>query len=140
MCGTLRLCRTLDFAPPRRLSRCPPHLHGQIRKISDMLTGEYDVIQGVVEQLMAYNSKLMPRLRRIALQPQDRLLRLRVLHKPRTQFIEASSPTHSSPVAPFSFVGPCTSSPPHRLPRRPLHFHGQVLEASGIVTGEYNCI
>src|SRR5258706_243894 len=106
MRGALRLCRTLDFAPPRRLPRCPLHLHGQIRKISDMVTGEYDVIQGVVEQLMAYNSKLMPRLRRIALRPQDRLLRLRVLHKPRTQFIEASSPTHSSPFAPFGFLRP----------------------------------
>ena len=140
MRGALRLCRTLDFAPPRRLPRCPLHLHGQIRKISDMVTGEYDVIQGVVEQLMAYNSKLMPRLRRIALRPQDRLLRLRALHKPCTQFIEASSPTHSSPVAPFSFVGPCASAPPRHLPRHPLHFHGQVLEVSGIVTGEYNCI
>src|SRR5258706_1316335 len=125
MRGALRLGRTLDFAPPRRLPRCPLHLHGQIRKISDMVTGEYDVIQGVVEQLMAYNSKLMPKLRRIALRPQDRLLRLRVLHKPRTQFIEASSPTHSSPVAPFGFVGPSASAPPRRLPRRPLHFHRQ---------------
>src|SRR5258706_4216663 len=138
MCGTLRLCRTLDFAPPRRLPRCPLHLHGQIRKISDMVTGEYDVIQGVVEQLMAYNSKLMPRLRRLALRPQDRLLRLRALHKPRTQFIEASSSVHRSPVAPFGFVGPCASAPPRRLPRRPQHSHGHFLELPYTATGEHN--
>src|SRR5258706_8695867 len=82
----------------------------------------------------------MPRLRQIALRPQDRLPCVRALHKPRTQFIEASSPTHSSPVAPFSFVGPCASAPPRHLPRHPLHFHGQIFEVSGILTGECDVI
>src|SRR5258706_207822 len=109
-------------------------------EVSCALGGECDVIQGIVKWLMAYNSKLMPRLRRIALRPQDRLQRVRALRKPRTHFIDACCPAHRSPVAPFGFVGPCTSSPPCRLPCCPLHFHGQVLEVSGIVTGEYNCI
>src|SRR5258706_16069918 len=66
-----------------------------------------------------HKTRSLPRLRWIALRPQDRLLHVRALHKPRTQFIEASSPTHSSPVAPFGFVGPCASTPPCRLPRCP---------------------
>jgi len=46
--------------------------------------------------------------------------------------------THSSPVAPFGFVGP--GLPPHRLPRHLLHFHGQILKTPGIVRCEYDVI
>src|SRR5258706_10286796 len=67
-----------------------------------------------------HKTRSLPRLRWIALRPQDRLLHVRALHKPRTQFIEASSPTHSSSVAPFGFVGPCSSTPPPPLPPPPL--------------------
>ncbi len=55
---------------------------------------------------MAQRSKPLLRLRQPALRLQDRLQRVRALRKPRTHFIEACCPAHSSPVAPFGFVGP----------------------------------
>ena len=118
--------------PPCRLSRHPLHFHGRVLKVSGIVRGEYDVIRGVVEQLMAQNSKPLLRLRRTALRLQDRLQRVRALRKPRTHFIDACCPAHRSPMAPFSFVGPCTSSPPRRLPRCPRHFHGRIHNVSGI--------
>ena len=85
---------------------------------------------------MAQRSKPLLRLRQPALRLQDRLQRVRALRKPRTHFIEARCPAHSSPVAPFGFVGPGLPPPPRRLSRHPLHFHGQIFEVSGILRGE----
>jgi len=35
--------------PPRRLPRHPLHFHGRILKVYDIVTGEYDSIQGAIE-------------------------------------------------------------------------------------------
>ena len=65
---------------------------------------------------------------------------MRGLPRTRTDLIEARSPTHMTCVAPVGFVGPCSSTPPCRLPRRPLHFHGRILKVPSIVRGECNVI
>src|SRR5258706_8973004 len=82
---------------------------------------------------MAQHSKPLLRLRQTALRLQDRLRRVRALRKPHTHFIEARCPAHSSPVAPFGFVGPGLPPPPPPPSRPPLHFHGPVFQASGIL-------
>ena len=120
-------------SPPPHLPRRPLHFHGRILRVPGIVRGVYDVIQGVVGHLMAYNLKPLLRFRRTALRLQDQLQRVRTLHRPRTHFIEARSPTHSSPMAPIGSIWPRTSPPPRRLPCRPLHFHGRLDNVSGIV-------